>query len=103
MSSGKMEPLIKERIEEIDAMLLGGRADRIISDIYHRADKARSGEVAKAVSRLKPTREQEGIIERMSQSIVEKLLTSPVSSLLKAAERGDSQTLQLARQLFGGE
>ena len=99
----QMEPLVKERFEDVVTILVRERADPLISEIYRRAGKVRSEEVAKTVSKLKPTPEQERILEKMSLSIVEKLLAFPASNLRKAAERGDSQTLQLAGQLFGVE
>ncbi len=97
------EPLVREKVENIVATLRKEKAEPIVSDIYRRADEVRSEEVAKALSKLKLTPDQEIILEKMSQSLVEKLLTPPVSNLRKAAEKGDSETLQVAGQIFGSE
>ncbi len=99
----KAEPLVRAAVERISAGLRRENAEPIISDVYHRAEEIRVGELGKALSRLKLTAEQEEVLEYMSQRIVEKVLNGPVMNLRRAAEKGDSSILTVAGQLFAGE
>jgi len=99
----KAEPLVRAAVERISAGLRRENAEPIISDVYHRAEEIRAGELAKALSKLKLTAEQEEVLEYMSQRIVEKVLNGPVMNLRRAAEKGDSSILTVAGQLFAGE
>ncbi len=99
----KAEPLVRAAVERISAGRRRENAEPIISDVYHRAEEIRVGELGKALSKLKLTAEQEEILEYMSQRIVEKVLNGPVMNLRRAAERGDPAILTVAGQLFAGE
>ena len=99
----KAEPLVRAAVERISAGLRRENAEPIISDVYHRAEEIRVGELGKALSRLRLTAEQEEVLEYMSQRIVEKVLNGPVMNLRRAAEKGDSSILTVAGQLFAGE
>jgi len=99
----KAEPLVRVAVERISAGLRRENAEPIISDVYHRAEEIRTGELGKALSKLKLTAEQEEVLEYMSQRIVEKVLNGPVMNLRRAAEKGDSSILTVAGQLFAGE
>ena len=99
----KAEPLVRVAVERISAGLRRENAEPIISDVYHRAEEIRAGELAKALSKLKLTAEQEEVLEYMSQRIVEKVLNGPVMNLRRAAEKGDPAILTVAGQLFAGE
>ena len=99
----KAEPLVRAAVERISAGLRRENAEPIISDVYHRAEEIRTGELGKALSKLKLTAEQEEVLEYMSQRIVEKVLNGPVMNLRRAAEKGDSSILTVAGQLFAGE
>src|SRR3989454_209604 len=98
----KAEPLVRAAVERISAGLRRENAEPIISDVYHRAEEIRVGELGKALSKLKLTAEQEEVLEYMSQRIVEKILNGPVMNLRRAAEKGDSSILTVAGQLFAG-
>ena len=99
----KAEPLVRVAVERISAGLRRENAEPIISDVYHRAEEIRTGELGKALSKLKLTAEQEEVLEYMSQRIVEKVLNGPVMNLRRAAEKGDPAILTVAGQLFAGE
>ena len=53
----KAEPLVRAAVERISAGLRRENAEPIISDVYHRADEIRVGELGKALSRLRLTAE----------------------------------------------
>jgi glutamyl-tRNA reductase len=99
----KAEPLVHAAVDRISAGLRRENAEPIISDVYHRAEEIRLEELGKALSKLNLTTEQEEVLEYMSQRIVEKVLNGPAMNLRRAAEKGDSQILTVAGQLFAGE
>src|SRR6266571_4414106 len=57
----------------------------------------------KALSKLNLPQHQQEVLERMSLSLVRKLLAQPVVNLREAAKKGDSKLLTVAGQIFEGE
>ncbi len=98
-----VEALVMPKVENIIAAVRRENAEPVVSDIYKQADEVRAVELNKALSKLKLAPDQEEILKNMSQSIIEKLLEPPIKKLRRAAERGDSQTLAVAGQLFSGD
>jgi glutamyl-tRNA reductase len=97
------EPLVRESVDKIVALLNREEAEPLVSDIYRRADEIREQELGKALSMLKLTGSEEEVVKNMSISLVERLLDQPVVSLRRAAERRDGRLLTVAGQIFGGE
>jgi glutamyl-tRNA reductase len=97
------EPKIEEAVGKISALLRRGEAEPMVSDLYHRADKIRKEELEKALSKLDLPQHQQEVLEKMSLSLVRKLLAQPVVNLREAAKKGDSKLLTVAGQIFEGE
>lgn len=97
------EPKVEEAAEKISALLRREEAEPMVSDLYHRADKIRKEELEKALSKLNLPQHQQEVLERMSLSLVRKLLAQPVVNLREAAKKGDSKLLTVAGQIFEGE
>jgi len=97
------QPKVEEAVEKISALLRREEAEPMVSDLYHRADKIRRDELEKALSKLNLTQHQHEVLERMSLSLVRKLLAQPVVNLREAAKKGDSKLLTVAGQIFEGE
>jgi glutamyl-tRNA reductase len=97
------EPKVKEAVEKISALLRREEAEPMVSDLYHRANKIRREELDKALSKLDLPQHQREVLERMSLSLVQKLLAQPVVNLREAAKKGDSKFLTVAGQIFEGE
>jgi glutamyl-tRNA reductase len=97
------EPKVKEAVEKISALLRREEAEPMVSDLYHRANKIRREELDKALSKLDLPQHQREVLERMSLSLVQKLLAQPVVNLREAAKKGDSKLLTVAGQIFEGE
>ncbi len=97
------EPLVRQSVDKIIALLHREEAEPIVSDIYRRADEIREEELGKALSKLKLTPDQQEVLKNMSVSLVEKLLDQPVVNLRRAAEKRDGRILTVAGQIFGGE
>jgi len=97
------EPKVQDAAEKISALLRREEAEPMVSDLYHRADKIRRDELEKALSKLNLPQHQQEVLERMSLSLVRKLLAQPVVNLREAAKKGDSKLLTVAGQIFEGE
>jgi glutamyl-tRNA reductase len=97
------EPKVEEAVEKISALLRRGEAEPMVSDLYHRADKIRKEELDKALSKLDLPQHQQEVLEKMSLSLVRKLLAQPVVNLREAAKKGDNKLLTVAEQIFEGE
>jgi glutamyl-tRNA reductase len=97
------EPKVEEAVEKISAQLRREEAEPMVSDLYHRADKIRREELEKALTKLNLPEHQQEVLERMSLSLVRKLLAQPVVNLREAAKKGDSKLLTVAGQIFEGE
>jgi glutamyl-tRNA reductase len=97
------EPKVEEAVEKISALLRRGKAEPMVSDLYHRADKIRKEELDKALSKLDLPQHQQEVLEKMSLSLVRKLLAQPVVNLREAAKKGDSKLLTVAGQIFEGD
>src|SRR6267143_279183 len=97
------EPKVKEAVEKISALLRREEAEPMVSDLYHRADKIRREELDRALTKLNLPQNQRDVLEKMSLSLVRKLLAQPVVNLREAAKKGDSKLLTIAGQIFEGE
>ncbi|TMI44436.1 hypothetical protein E6H19_07490 [Candidatus Bathyarchaeota archaeon] len=97
------EPKVEEAAAKISALLRREKAEPMVSDLYQRADKIRREELEKALSKLNLPEHQQDVLERMSLSLVRKLLAQPVVNLREAAKKGDSKLLTVAGQIFEGE
>jgi len=97
------EPKVLEAVEKISVLLRREEAEPMVSELYHRADKIRREELEKALSKLNLPKDQREVLERMSLSLVRKLLAQPVVNLREAAKKGDSKLLTVAGEIFEGE
>ncbi len=97
------EPKVQEAVEKISSLLRREEAEPMVSDLYHKADKIRREELEKALSKLDLPEHQREVLEKMSLSLVRKLLAQPVVNLREAAKKGDSKLLTVAGQIFEGE
>ncbi|HZY46556.1 MAG TPA: glutamyl-tRNA reductase [Candidatus Bathyarchaeia archaeon] len=95
------QPLVEQEVQRISSLLRREEAEPMVSDLYHRAERIRREELEKALSKLDLTRTQREILEKMSLSLVQKLLSQPVVNLREAAKKGDTELLTVAGQIFG--
>jgi len=96
-------PKVEQAAERISALLRRKEAEPMVSDLFQRADKIRREELERALSKLSLSDDQREVLERMSLSLVRKLLAQPVVNLREAAKKGDSRVLTVAGQIFEGE
>ncbi len=97
------EPKVEEAVEKISALLRREEAEPMVSELYNKAEKIRREEMEKALSKLNLPQHQQEVLEKMSLSLVRKLLAQPVVNLREAAKKGDSKLLTVAGQIFEGE
>ena len=97
------EPKVQEAVEKISGLVRREDAEPMVSDLYHKADKIRREELEKALSKLDLPEHQREVLEKMSLSLVRKLLAQPAVNLREAAKKGDSKLLTVAGQIFEGE
>ena len=97
------EPKVEEAVKRISERLRRNEAEPMVSDLYQRADKIRREEVAKTLSRLRLSEDQRELVEKMSESLVRKILAQPTLNLREAAKKGDRRVLMVAGQIFEGE
>ncbi len=73
----------------------------IIDILFKEADKIREKELGKALDMLGDIDEnKKRIIERMSISIVEGILSNPIDNLRRASEHGDEELINVINRLF---
>ncbi len=99
----KAEEIIAEAVDEFWRWRAGLKAVPIIKELRGRAELVRRAEFEKAISRFgNITPEDRERIERLTRSMLQKLLHEPTARLRKAAENGsDLDLLAAIRYLLG--
>jgi glutamyl-tRNA reductase len=73
----------------------------LIRELRDEAEKVREHEIYKALKRTDLTPEQAEAVEKMSRSLVNKLLHGPISKIKSRAESGPPETLETRRRMLG--
>ncbi len=84
-------------------MVLDPQAASTIGGIEESAERTRRQEVSRALASMALPLEEETAIERMSRSLVVKLLSGPISEVITCAEGGTSPHDQRGRRADGPE
>lgn len=100
----EIEEMIDEEIESLEEQLKQERAMEMLSEIYGRAEEIRMEETQEALRKLDTgtglsERDRE-IIDDLTKSIVNQLLSTPTDALKKAAVSEDYDTLRSASEIF---
>ena len=103
----EVESIVDEELDRIVRAYKRKRADDAISAMYAGADRVKSREVERAVTKLDAqgglTDEQRETVEAMADALVGQLLAAPTRSLRDAAGEDDWETIQTALRLFDPE
>jgi glutamyl-tRNA reductase len=103
----QVERIIEEELAHMKKAYKRQRADHVIGDLYYRTDSLRSAELEKAFSRLASHGSlndvQRSILSEFSRSLTSKILAVPTRQLRLAAEKGDDQYINAAKELFALE
>jgi glutamyl-tRNA reductase len=99
-----VEAMIDDEFERLLESFKRRRADDAIGAMYEAADRMKSRELDRAVSKLDAqgelTDEQRETVEALADSLVGQLLAAPTKSLREAAAEDDWTTIQTAMRLF---
>ncbi|MFB6126569.1 MAG: glutamyl-tRNA reductase [Halolamina sp.] len=99
-----VERMIDEEFERLLSSFKRRRADEAVSGMYEGAERVKSRELNKAVTKLEAqgelTADQRETVEDLADALVGQLLAAPTKSLREAAEEDDWTTIQTAMQLF---
>ncbi len=95
----KAEAIIEEELNKLmnlNQKLLG---DKILKELMERAEQVRVNEVERA--KRKVPREYWPVLEKMSKSMVKKIMKDFILRIKEASVKGDLQLLRLTAELFG--
>jgi len=103
----QVERIIEEELAYMKKAFKRRKADHVIGDLHYRADGLRLAELDRALSRLASHGDlndaQRNILAEFSHSLTSKILAAPTRRLRLAAEKGDDEYIEAARELFALE
>jgi glutamyl-tRNA reductase len=101
----EVEGMIEDEMSVLEDKLKEKRAKEMLSTIYTRAEEIREEETREALRKLDSggrsldDRERE-IVDDLTSSLVQQLLSTPTEALKKAAQSEDYETLRSASEIF---
>ncbi len=105
-ASEEVEAMIDEEIGVLREKMKEKRAMEMLSKIYTRAEEIRREETREAIRKLETgagqgvSDSEREVIEDMTNSLVNQLLSTPTEALKKAAQAEDYETLRSASEIF---
>ena len=99
----RAEKLVEQGLGECLLAIKQDRVEPLVSSLFRGAEAIRKAEVEKALARMKSgtVPSQSEVVRDLSQVLVKRILTGPVSQLRDSAANGDFQSLDAAEKLFG--
>jgi len=95
------EEIIKEELPVLEASMKRLEAEPIVKDVFKNTDAIRIKELEKALSMLGELSDsQKKIIEELSKSVAENIMSTPMNNLRKETEHGNSDVITTASKLF---
>jgi glutamyl-tRNA reductase len=96
-----VENIISEEVPIIEATMKRLDAEPLVKDVFTNADSIRMKELRKALQMLGETDEKRiKIIDELTKSVVESIVSAPMNNLRKASEQGNPELLDIASKLF---
>ena len=96
-----VENIISEEVPIIEATMKRLDAEPLVKDVFTNADTMRMKELRKALQMLGETDEKRiKIIDELTKSVVESIVSAPMNNLRKASEQGNPELLDIASKLF---
>jgi glutamyl-tRNA reductase len=103
----KVDAIIAEELQLLKAKYKRKQAEDLLARLYSQAEFIKDQEVRRAMNKLSARHTlgeiEQRVLQDMSHSIVNKLLSEPTKALKRAAERGDRELLESLMELFGLE
>ena len=95
------ENIISEELPVVEASMNRLDAEPVVKDVFKNIDSRRAKELQKALQMLGETDEQRiKIIDELTKSVVESIVSAPMNNLRKATEQGNPDLLEAASKLF---
>jgi glutamyl-tRNA reductase len=99
-----VEAIIAEEMQLLQAKYKRKQAEDLLGILYSQAEVIKDQEVRRAMNKLSSRHTlgeiEQKVLQDMSHSIVNKLLSEPTKALKSAAERGDTEILESLAELF---
>jgi glutamyl-tRNA reductase len=99
-----VEAIIAEEMQLLQAKYKRKQAEDLLALLYSQAEVVKDQEVRRAMNKLSARHTlgeiEQKVLQDMSRSIVNKLLSEPTKALKSAAERGDTELLESLAELF---
>jgi len=100
----KVEAIVAEELQLLNAKFKRKQAEELLAKLYSQAEIIKDLEVRRAMNKLSARHTlgeiEQRVLQDMSRSIVNKLLSEPTKALKSAAERGDAEVLASLAELF---
>ena len=95
------EQIIKEELTVLEASMKRLEAEPIVKDVFKNIDEIRIKELEKAMNMLGDLDpEKKKIIEDLTRSVVENIVSVPMNNLRKETEQGNSELIDTVSKLF---
>ncbi|MCH9657802.1 glutamyl-tRNA reductase [archaeon] len=96
-----VENIINEEVSILEASMKRLDAEPLVKDVFKSIESLREKELQKALQMLGENDERKiKIIDELTKAIVESIVSTPMNSIRKASERGNSEIVELASSLF---
>ncbi|RNJ76113.1 MAG: glutamyl-tRNA reductase [Nitrosopumilus sp. D6] len=96
-----IENIIGEEVGVLEASMKRLDAEPLVRDVFQNIDTLRARELQKALQMLgEKDAEKIKIIDDLTKSIVESIVSTPMNNIRKASEQGKPDILELAGKLF---
>jgi glutamyl-tRNA reductase len=100
-AAGRAEEIIEPAVLEFMGWMSTLDVVPLIKELRDEAEKVREHEISKALKKSDLSPEQAEAVEKMSRSLVNKLLHGPISEIKTRAESGPSETPEMRRRMLG--
>jgi glutamyl-tRNA reductase len=95
------EQIIKEELTVLEASMKRLEAEPIVKDVFKNMDEIRIKELEKAMNMLGDIDpEKKKIIDDLTKSVVENIVSVPMNNLRKETEQGNSELIDTVGKLF---
>ena len=96
-----VENIINEEVSILEASMKRLDAEPLVKDVFKSIEGLREKELQKALQMLGENDERKiKIIDELTKAIVESIVSTPMNNIRKASERGNSDIVKLASNLF---
>lgn len=96
----KAEEIIEKELDNLKDQYKKKEAEDLIAQLHEKANEIRIKERDKALNKLSISNEDKQVIEDLTRSIVNKILSDPTHYLKEAVSNGNKETLESTSKIF---